>query len=175
MKLYDVISYAYDKTIGCNCDENSSCYKCLRTYENQKFHENFARKYVYNFMKDYYHVKPEKHKVASIKVNGGNKFPYSSWADFFNTLTTGFDKSFIDFMVNEKIKLPDLIYCDVSIDGNKFKVQPAFYWKNENIFVFGLDDAKIIQQEKNADDYNFFVADSNFNQNKFKTKMLGGK
>ena len=90
-------------------------------------------------------------------------------------MNSGFDKSFVDFLINEKIRLPDLIYCDITIGGTRFQAKPAFYWKKENVYVFTMSDAKIIQQEKNADDYNFYVADSNFNQSKFKNKMLRGE
>ena len=55
----------------------------------------------------------------------------------------------IDFVISEKIKLPDLIYCDIAIDGIEFQAKPALYWKKEKIYVFESTDAQIIQQEKN--------------------------
>lgn len=33
-----------------NCDEDSSCYSCLRTYQNQKHHDIIKRNYVYNYL-----------------------------------------------------------------------------------------------------------------------------
>lgn len=33
-----------------NCDEDSSCYSCLRTYQNQKKHDIIKRNYVYNYL-----------------------------------------------------------------------------------------------------------------------------
>ncbi len=33
-----------------NCDEDSSCYSCLRTYQNQKNHDIIKRKYVFNYL-----------------------------------------------------------------------------------------------------------------------------
>lgn len=33
-----------------NCDEDSSCYSCLRTYQNQKHHDKIKRSYVYNYL-----------------------------------------------------------------------------------------------------------------------------
>ena len=33
-----------------NCDEDSSCYSCLRTYQNQKYHDIIKRNYVFNYL-----------------------------------------------------------------------------------------------------------------------------
>lgn len=33
-----------------NCDEDSSCYSCLRTYQNQKHHDIIKREYVFNYL-----------------------------------------------------------------------------------------------------------------------------
>ena len=33
-----------------NCDEDSSCYSCLRTYQNQKHHDIIKRNYVFNYL-----------------------------------------------------------------------------------------------------------------------------
>lgn len=34
----------------CNCAEDSSCYSCLRTYQNQKYHDIIKRKYVIDYL-----------------------------------------------------------------------------------------------------------------------------
>ena len=36
----------------CNCAEDASCYSCLRTYQNQKYHDVLKRKYVIDYLKN---------------------------------------------------------------------------------------------------------------------------
>ena len=41
------------KTCVCGGDEgDSSCYSCLRSYKNQKYHDILKRKYVIEFLRD---------------------------------------------------------------------------------------------------------------------------
>ena len=50
-----ILQSAYDRCNNCNCDEtdgDSSCYSCLRTYQNQKYHDILKRKYVVEYLKD---------------------------------------------------------------------------------------------------------------------------
>lgn len=47
--LRDVISHAIKLLDDCDCDP--SCYKCLRSYENQKSHEILNRKKALGFLK----------------------------------------------------------------------------------------------------------------------------
>lgn len=51
--LKSVLIDAYENTRNCECDEHSSCYKCLRTYENQKFHDILSRGDVADFLEVY--------------------------------------------------------------------------------------------------------------------------
>ena len=47
--LLKVFEFAYDKANQCDCggeDCDTSCYKCLRTYQNQHYHDIIKRKYV---------------------------------------------------------------------------------------------------------------------------------
>ena len=49
--LTKVFRYAIDKLKSCNCD--TSCYNCLRSYENQKFHDILDRNKAIEFLKEY--------------------------------------------------------------------------------------------------------------------------
>ena len=40
-----------------NCDEESSCYSCLRTYQNQKYHDIIKRKYVIDYLEEVLKIK----------------------------------------------------------------------------------------------------------------------
>ncbi len=49
-KIYELLQTAFEMTQYCSCDEESSCYSCLRTYENQKYHDKLKRKYVFDYL-----------------------------------------------------------------------------------------------------------------------------
>ena len=49
--IYHVLVNAMNLAQKChNCDEDSSCYSCLRTYQNQKHHDIIKRNYVFNYL-----------------------------------------------------------------------------------------------------------------------------
>lgn len=53
--LKQVFIAAYDKANNCTCGGDSketSCYSCLRTYQNQRNHDIIKRSYVIEHLKD---------------------------------------------------------------------------------------------------------------------------
>ncbi|MFR1525115.1 MAG: DEAD/DEAH box helicase [Bacilli bacterium] len=46
--LYNIIERAYERMENCNCDP--SCYNCLRSYDNQKIHDDLDRKLASSFL-----------------------------------------------------------------------------------------------------------------------------
>lgn len=53
--LREMLKSAFNRAYLCTCGENyadTSCYGCLRTYQNQKHHDIIKRSYVINFLKD---------------------------------------------------------------------------------------------------------------------------
>lgn len=56
-----IIENAYYKVRDCGCGEDTSCYKCLRTYQNQKYHDILKRKYVKEYLFPFvFGIKDEK-------------------------------------------------------------------------------------------------------------------
>lgn len=53
--LCEMLKAAFDRANMCTCGEgngDTSCYGCLRTYQNQKYHDIIKRRYVIDFLKD---------------------------------------------------------------------------------------------------------------------------
>ncbi|OKJ88244.1 hypothetical protein AMK33_37680 [Streptomyces sp. CB02400] len=42
--LEAVVEAAVDRVDGCECGPESSCYACLRTFRNERFHELLSRR-----------------------------------------------------------------------------------------------------------------------------------
>lgn len=61
--LRAMLNSAFDRVNNCTCGEgngDTSCYGCLRTYQNQKHHDIIKRRYVIDFLKDIIGIKAEK-------------------------------------------------------------------------------------------------------------------
>jgi len=55
LALCELLKSAFDRANDCTCGEgngDTSCYGCLRTYQNQKYHDIIKRRYVIDFLKD---------------------------------------------------------------------------------------------------------------------------
>ena len=54
--ILDSLSSAYLKVSQQCCDENTSCYNCLRNYYNQSYHSklqrNYAREYIEQLLRE---------------------------------------------------------------------------------------------------------------------------
>ena len=49
--LYRILTHAKNLSENCEgCDPDSTCYSCLRTYQNQRHHDNMKREYVYKYI-----------------------------------------------------------------------------------------------------------------------------
>lgn len=42
-RFTDVLDAAIERVSHCSCDEDTSCYACLRSYSNQRFHDSLRR------------------------------------------------------------------------------------------------------------------------------------
>lgn len=54
MTMTQVLRRAYQRVNNCDCggeDADTCCYKCLRTYQNQKYHDIMKRNYVIKTLK----------------------------------------------------------------------------------------------------------------------------
>lgn len=53
--LHNILTHTLKTMKGCVCggeDGDSSCYSCLRSYKNQKYHDFLKRKYVIEFVEE---------------------------------------------------------------------------------------------------------------------------
>jgi len=173
--LRKVIDSAYYKTKDCACDENTSCYKCLRTYENQRDHENLSRGYVFKFLADYVGHTPVEYVENVIKVDGGQKFPYPSWNNILPIMSSSLSSKFINVINNNNIPLPSKLNVTLSINGNALDKKPFLYWDKNSVFVYLKSELDYVNSLDCLKDVNVFIADDNFDENKFISLLIGGQ
>lgn len=83
--VFEVVLREARKIVGhCNCggeDANTSCYNCLRSYSNQRVHDKLQRKYVLDFLDDFFNddlqaaelLKDTDRKLVT-SIESGSKF-----------------------------------------------------------------------------------------------------
>ena len=160
--LKNVLMEAYDNTKNCECDEHTSCYKCLRTYENQKYHDVLSRIDVADFLEIYIGQNISEHKDAEVTIKKiGKKFIYGDWRSFFDTLP-GMLSSLAETLIESNdIKLPDSLFASISGDGIDDTIQPSLCWLDKKIFVFDQSQRAYVDSISNSDELRLFVGDDN--------------
>lgn len=161
--LRKVIQVAYDKTRDCDCDEHTSCYKCLRTYENQKYHDILSRGEVADFLEAYIgnDIYLDQPNEIMIKDNG-SKFNYS-WQQCFNVYPQIFSSKAKSMIESNHIPLPDLLFPRISIDGIDLDMIPSLGWSKSKVFIFDQSKKEYIDNIAQADEIGLFVADDEIN------------
>lgn len=158
----NILKSAYENTKNCECDEHASCYKCLRTYENQKYHDILSRIDVADFLKIYIGHNIVKYNDAEVIVkNKGNKFIYKDWRSLFDTFQ-GMLSPFAETLIETNdIELPDSLFALVSVNGIIDELQPSLCWIKKKVFVFDQSKRLDIDSISNSSELRLFVGDDN--------------
>lgn len=165
--LKNVIKEAYEIAKNCECDEHASCYKCLRTYENQKYHDVLSRIDVANFLAVYVGKDITLHHNIEVNVKDkGQKNIYDSWRDLFD-IYSGMFSTFAENLIEAgNLPLPDYVFPRISGDGIDENILPSLYWSNKKVFIFDQSKKIYINNLKNSDELKFFVGDDDLDINK---------
>lgn len=159
------LNAALDKVSKDCCDENTSCYNCLRNYYNQSYHTKLQRKLAIDIIKrllfeingvpetyqnERWHwnsdIKTSKKKMKLILGadgrNPGTETAEEIWTDLLDDC---FDDSEIALIEEAKEKSPDCIskpYYNKTIvieeTGEEFV--PSLFWDSKQVMLF-LNDA----------------------------------
>lgn len=153
--LQNIINRALNITENCDCDP--SCYKCLRNYYNQKFHDELKRYMVNVFMSNYSGT-PEKldvdartdfeeEGVAERSVSSNltfdearaYRFPaYENWNNCAYFIPDEY-QSFVEQFEKYSIRLPDFANAEMKENG-RYILTASLVWKDEKVLL--IDDAE---------------------------------
>ena len=124
---------AYKKVNMNCCDQESSCYNCLRNYNNQKVHKDLKRRFAKEVLKDI---------IDNIENNkGNNNFihlrdcidyneSYSLEAfDSWNEVESFIDEIDLSKFISKKIKLADFVTAIIKLPEN-MQIEAIIVWKN---------------------------------------------
>ena len=154
-----IIRAALKKVENCECGLETSCYGCLRTYNNQKIHKHLIRgKAVDALRKILDALLDTKIKFSIVGVPHTEFTDAYSIQDFINDelLDEAENNIFTDLFAEIKLKgaeFPDgYWYTLKSSDGRK-TIKPSFVWEQKKILLF---------EPTRENEYHFMINNQNY-------------
>jgi len=175
-----IIQRALKKLKGCSNKCDTSCYCCLRSYGNQRYHNQLNRHDAIGILSDF-------DGAYECDENGviASAFDIDAWINtahlikatltLFKTLDND-NKFYNDKGVAEvikkllvvKIKEPDYVNATITVDDVKGKIQAI--WVDKKIALILRNDA-LFGKLKNDKNYNVFFIDDKFDVDSFINKI----
>lgn len=129
---------AYKKVNMNCCDEESSCYNCLRNYNNQKVHKDLKRRFAKEILKDVIdNIENHKEDNNSIYIrdciNYNESYPLDEF-DSWNEIENFIDDIDVSKFIDNQIKIADFLTAIIKLPDNH-QIEAIVVWKNENIII----------------------------------------
>ena len=140
---------AYKKVNMNCCDEESSCYNCLRNYNNQKVHKDLKRRFAKEVLKDIIdNIENNKVNNNCIQlrdcIDYNESYPLEEF-DSWDEVESFIDEIDISKFISNKIKLADFVTAIIKLPEN-MQIEAIIVWKNENIIIVNdYTEDRIIQ------------------------------
>lgn len=154
------------------CQEDTSCYNCLRNYNNQKIHKSLVRgKALSTIEKIISEIEVKSKKIKLLNISK-KIMDYECTIDLMNnliddTLSISILNTIFDNLKGYSWKKPN-IFGAVFVDGENNKYNADLYWENEKILLFSLDNELDYYKIKNIqNEYECYLLDNNLDVKKF--------
>ena len=167
--LYAILMSALCNMKQCNCDP--SCYNCLRSYENQKIHDQLDRKLAAEFLKQFEgeikvieKIKDEYKKKLKV-TNKNSSIKSETYDDIFDEF--GNDEVVIrlrDTFKSKSLEKPDYEWVDFDIEGQTGYAD--LLWERKKLLLFASDNQEGYAIAKQSD-YKCYLLDVSFNIDDF--------
>lgn len=175
--LMEVLKNSLVKVSQKCCEEDSSCYNCLRTYNNQRFHKHIKRgkaklaltnilNKIYNLSKAY-NISDPQYDFSTLSIEDFIKSQY------FDDETNGVLNNLFNEIRSKKAIPPSGFGYVLTNDGDNSKEYADFYWKDSSILLFSLENKESFDKLVNTQcKYNCYLLSENFDYVKFVEKLL---
>lgn len=166
--LEAVLAAAYQKM---HCDCGSSCYKCLRTYENQYYHSILSHKKALEFLEAYQgEVRPftGSSSNSNLKIQFlASKFHYDpkthKLSNIANLLSGHLSPKVVDYLKNECTVNPDEIMVPISSSSTIALLK----WDRPKVLLLKSSEASFYTKYQGHCDWNLVLGDDSFDSSSF--------
>lgn len=168
--LKKVFNVAYQAMKNCTCD--TSCYNCLRSYSNQRMHQDLDRNLAEGFLLPF--VGDVSKLSLSVKSNSKE---LKRLHDGLNVKTESYDYIFSELDENSaQVRLlkrafgehhlskPD--FSDEGFVSDETEGYADFMWKDKEVMLFNVDNRRSYELAKDSR-FRCFILDDTFNINLF--------
>lgn len=174
--LHDIFYRAYSKMEDCGC--GSSCYKCLRAYHNQRYHDILDRHDVMNFLinyKDSYSclsngAKPKLSLDTLLSKASKNTDSFINIIDDEKVFSAEYLKIY-DTLIGQaqkiKIKDPDLSHSTIKLSGKNYEV--LMTWKDRKVCI--VSNSYLYDLLYDGCEYDVYMLDENLDYKKLISKI----
>ena len=169
LTLQRVLSTAFAK-MDCECDY--SCYKCLRTYQNQRYHSVLSHKCAQEFLQGYQGDVTEGTvstqtpvivlSFAGSGLTAANVSQAFSFAKMF--MANGAKNHLTTFIQQNE---PDLTNINDTVSAQGASGHVIMKWTNKRVILLRKDESSFYNLIKDNSDWSVFLPDNNFDETSF--------
>lgn len=179
-----IFESAYQKLLKCGC--SSSCYNCLRSYENQRFHDVLDRNLAIEFLKKYLgtFTKVEDDEDTAPKIHLGDDGQPITQSNLIDIILEQEDDSDVEKEEIQKVlknlkaglsknnyQLPSA--ANLSFKFNNKHAQIDLYWNIAKVILLYEYNKEIYEQIKNSNEYQVFLLDKDLDCDAFLAAIRG--
>ena len=172
-KLQEILECAFDR-MKCTCD--SSCYKCLKTYQNQRYHSILSHDKAREFLEKYQgtvtigKVVETKPNVILQFASGG--LSAANWQQALAASTPFLSQTAKTCLSNVlPVCLPDLSHINVTVSALGANGKALMKWPDQKVLLLRKNDASFYNLIKDNSDWKVFLPDDGFDENAFKNAL----
>ena len=165
------------RSMECTCD--TSCYACLRSYQNQRHHDSLNRHLAKTVLNDYIDkiqfveiIEPEKSENVNIYVNENTGLDVSSlqkrqiWKNLLDDIEDEKEKEKLNSIITllEKLNYRKPDYSDIHLSVNEEDMIVDLIWIEKKIILCSSYNSETYDMIKNDSTYNIYdIMDLNLN------------
>lgn len=129
--LSSVLRAAYDRVAECSCEDTTSCYECLRTFGNQRFHNALQRGIAKGFLGTALSLDPE---LREKRLNLAGE------RDALDLIADAELQECVRGLVEDGVSMPEVGY-EMTDKAGAVLAEAEVAWPNQRVAVGADDDA----------------------------------
>lgn len=169
LMLQRILKTAYDR-MECSCE--GSCYKCLRTYQNQRYHSILSREKARDFLEQYQGIVTIGTVVTTTPAVtlqfGSGGLSAVNWQQAFSA-----SKSFLSQKAKDCLSLldsnhlPELSCINITVSALGSSGKALLRWPNKKVLILRKNDSIFYNLIKDSCDWIVFLPDDDFDIDAF--------
>ncbi|MDD7622769.1 MAG: DEAD/DEAH box helicase [Bacilli bacterium] len=171
--LQHILKRAYDR-MNCSCE--SSCYKCLKTYQNQRYHSVLSHQKAREFLENYQGTVTVRTVITAVpnvtlQFDSGG-LSAVNWQQALNASKAFLSQKTKDcLLLLDNNHLPELNHINVSVSALGSSGKALLRWPSKKVLLLRKNDLAFYDLIKDSCDWKVFLPDDNFDSDAFNNSI----